>query len=186
MTGGSGWQFSMDKGATFSEMTVSDANQPYLTALNAAYGGSGTTSTGGTAMPIATIRTNHKAFGTYLASFWAAGSKVLKDYHGDFYSGYDDKEWEAWEFIKRQVNANKTKGMPLLDSTLKGIKLLPEGPDKVESIKNDAYLRKQLTSAEGNCGLFGKHMGKCGNDIYKLRLEQGGAQTLSIDIQTDF
>jgi hypothetical protein len=184
ITGGSGWEVSLDKGKTFGEMVANDTNQPYITALNATYGASGAVTA--TAMPIATIRANHKTFGTYLASFWAAGSQVLKDYHGDVYSGWDDKEWEAWEFIKRQVNANKTKGIPLLDSTLKGIKLLPEGPDKVESIKNDAYLRKQLTSAEGNCGLFGKHMGKCGNDIYKLRLEQGGAQTLAIDIQTDY
>ena len=76
--------------------------------------------------------------------------------------------------------------MPLLDSTLKGINLLPEGPEKEESLANDKYLRKQLTSDEGNCGLFGKMTSKCGNDTYKLRLEQGGAQTLSIDIDTDF
>ena len=183
MTGGSGWEFSMDKGNKFSEMTVSDANQPYITALNAAYGASGAVAA--TAMPIATIRANHVKFAKYLATFWAAGSQVLKDYHGWKDIG-DDNESGAWEFIKRQVKAND-KGIPLLDLTLKGIKLLPEGPQKVESVANDAYLRKQLTSAEGNCGLFGKHMGQCGgSDVYKLRLEQGGAQTLAIDIQTDF
>ena len=182
----SGWSISKDKGVSFTELTMTDLTKEYIDALNRLFGGS-SISVSGTAMPIATIRKNHKTFGTFLASFWASGSSVLKDFHGTFATGWDDNEGDAWDFIKRQVNANKDKGMPLLDLTLKGIKLLPEGPEKEESLANDKYLRKQLTSAEGKCGLFGKHMGQCWNDdVYKLRLEQGGAQTLSIDINTDF
>ena len=181
----SGWSISKDKGVSFTELVMTDLTKEYIDALNSTYGGS-SISVSGTAMPIATIRKNHRTFGTYLASFWAAGSTVFKDFKGDLSTGWDDQEGHAWEFFKRQVKANKDKGMPLLDSTLKGINLLPEGPEKEESLANDKYLRKQLTSEEGNCGLFGKMTSKCGNDTYKLRLEQGGAQTLSIDIDTDF
>lgn len=182
MTGGSGWQVSMDKGVTFSEMVVNDTNQPYLTALNAAYKAGTTVS--GTAMPIATIRANHVKFAKYLASCWSPGSQFLKDYHGDFYSGYDDNEVAAWAFIKRTMSSG-ANGIKLLDSTLKGIKLLPEGPDKVESVENDKQLRSLLSNTSKD-SLYGKHHGLSGNDIFKMRLFQKGANTVSIDIQTDF
>ena len=164
-------------------MLVNDTNQPYLTALNAAYGGSGAT-VSGTAMPIATIRANHVKFAKYLASCWAPGSQFLKDYHGDFYSAYDDKEVEAWAFIKKTMSSG-TNGIKLLDSTLKGIKLLPEGPDKVESLENDKQLRSLLSNTSKD-SLYGKHHGMSGNDIFKMRLFQNGANTVSIDINTDF
>jgi hypothetical protein len=182
MTGGSGWQVSMDKGVTFSDLAVNDTNQPYITALNAAYGGSGAT-VSGTAMPIATIRKNHQTFAKYLASCWAPGSQFFKDYHGWKGVG-DDNEEGAWAFFLKTMKSGEN-GIKLLDSTLKGIKLLPEGPDKVESVENDKQLRSFFSNTS-NDSLYGKHHGRSGNDIYKLRLFQNGVNAVAIDINTDF